>query len=119
MRSRVELTHDMIEDAYSTMVRNIEHVSLEEALFVPEGAYCSILVTLKHAAGWSHVHRSYAFDEKPQHWKDITWPHGLRDTITASEGYLNDLIEWFKESDRKWRNDLDGVSDEEPEEQRP
>jgi len=101
------------------MIRNVENVSLEEALFLPVGGYRSILGTLKHAAGWSHVYRSYAFDEKPQHWKDINWPHGLRDKIIASREYLDDVIEWFKESHRRWLNDLDGISDEELEEQRP
>ncbi len=67
MRSRVQLTRDMLEGAYSMMIRNVENVSLEEALFVPEGGYRSILGTLKHATGWSYVYHSYAFDQRPNH----------------------------------------------------
>jgi hypothetical protein len=74
----------------------VENISLEEALFVPAGGYRSILGTLKHAAGWSHVYRSYAFDPDPRHWSQIAWPHGLRDTVFASERYLADVIEWFR-----------------------
>ncbi len=32
------------------MVENVEKLTVEEALFVPEGGYRSILGTLKHAA---------------------------------------------------------------------
>ena len=119
MRSRVQLTRDMLEGAYSMMLRNVENVSLEEALFVPKGGYRSVLGTLKHAAGWSHVYHSYAFDQRPNHWDEIDWPHGVRDTIIASEDYLIDVIEWFKESHRNWIDGLDGVTDDQLEEQRP
>lgn len=119
MQSRVQLTRDMLESAFLLMIRNVESVSLDEALFIPEGGYRSILGTLKHAAGWSHVYRSYAFDEHPLHWVDIDWPHGMRDTIIASHEYLGDVIDWFKESHRKWTDDLDRVTDEQLEEQRP
>ncbi len=119
MRSQVQLTRDMLEGAYSMMMRNVENASLEEALFVPEGGYRSILGTLKHAAGWSQVYHSYAFDHRPRDWNEIDWPHGMRDTIIASEQYLMDVIEWFKGSHRKWTDDLGSVTGEQLEEQRP
>ncbi len=118
MRSQVQLTRDMLEGAYLTMIRNVEGVTLEEALFVPEGGHRSIIGTLKHAAGWSHVYRSYAFDEHPLDWRDIDWPHGMQDTIVASEEYLGDVIDWFKESHRKWIDALVRVTDEQLEEKR-
>jgi len=118
MRSRVHLTRDMLEGAYQVMILNVENVALEEALFVPEGGYRSIIGTLKHAAGWSHVYHSFAFDQRPVHWKEVDWPHGLRDTIIASEEYLADVIEWFKVSHQKWTHVLDRVSDEQLEEHR-
>jgi hypothetical protein len=71
----------LLNHAHGTMARNVERVTLDEALFVPEGGYRSVLGTLKHAAGWSHVYRSYAFDTHPRYWNEIGWPHGLRDTI--------------------------------------
>jgi hypothetical protein len=119
MRSRVQIIRDMLEGAFQAMILNVENVSLEEALFVPEGGYRSIIGTLKHAAGWSHVYNSYAFDQRPVNWKEVDWPHGLRDTIIASEEYLADVIEWFKLSHQKWAHILDSVSDEQLEEHRP
>ncbi len=119
MRSTVQLTMEILQGSYSMMVENVENVSVEEALFVPEGGYRSILGTLKHAAGWSHVYRSYAFDVRPRHWIEIDWPHGLRDTVIASEEYLSDVIEWFQESHRRWVYDLEAVSDVQLEELRP
>ena len=119
MRSQLDLTLHMLEGAYQTMLRNVEGVSLNEALFVPEGGYRSVLGTLKHAAGWSHVYRSYAFDPSPKHWKDIDWPHGLRDTIIPSEAYLEDVIEWFKAAHRRWVEDLGRVGEERLDQPRP
>lgn len=119
MRSRLDLTQDLLQFAYQTMVRNVEGVTLEEALFVPEGGYRSILGTLKHAAGWSHVYRSYAFDENPRHWHEIDWPHGLRDTIVKSEPYLTDVITWFKLSHSQWMDALNSVDETQLDELRP
>jgi uncharacterized damage-inducible protein DinB len=119
MRSRIDLTLHMLDRAHDLMIRNIEEVSLEEALFVPMGGYRSILGTLKHAAGWSQVYRSYAFDEEPVHWQGAGWPHGLRDTIVPSEAYFSDIIEWFNESHRLWRRDLEQITDEQLDELRP
>ena len=50
--------------------------------------------------------------------KEIDWPHGMRETIIASEQYLRDLINWFKESHRKLHDDLDRITDERLEELR-
>jgi hypothetical protein len=96
----------LLEHSYQTMAQNIEGVTLDEALFVPSGGYRSLLGTLKHAAGWSHVYRSYAFDAHPKHWSEIDWPLGLRDTIVTSREYLEDVIEWFNQSHRRWMEDL-------------
>jgi hypothetical protein len=119
MRSRVQLSMDMLEGAYSTMMKNVENVSIEEALYVPTGGYRSILGTLKHAAGWSHVYRSYAFDPEPIHWMGNLWPRGFRDTIVASEGYLHQMIQWFQKAHQLWMEDLHSVEEEQLEELRP
>lgn len=57
--------------AAQLMIRHVDGISLEAALFVPTGGYRSVLGTLKHAAAWSHVYRSYAFDPEPRHWHEI------------------------------------------------
>lgn len=112
MRSRIDLTLHMLDRAYDLMIQNIDGVSIEEALFVPVGGFRSILGTLKHATGWCHVYRSYAFDQKPLLWQDVSWPHGLRDTIVQSQEYFSDVIEWFRESHRLWHLDLKQTTDE-------
>ncbi len=119
MRSRLELALHLIEHAFRVLEANVENVTLGEALFVPEGGYRSILGTLKHVAGWSHVYHSYAFGDDPKHWKQIDWPHGLRDTIVPSEQYLADVIEWFEQSHRQWLQSLNGIRESELDELRP
>jgi len=94
-------------------------LSLEEALFVPNGDYRSILGTLKQAAGWSHVYRSFAFDRHPKHWMQIDWPHGLRDTVIKSDQYLQDVIHWFDDAHRLWLEDLGRKSEVQLDELRP
>ena len=79
MRSGLELTRHLLDNAYQTLDANLESLTLEEALFVPEGGFRSVLGTLKHAAGWSHVYRSFAFDREPRNWHQLQWPRGLRD----------------------------------------
>lgn len=101
------------------MAMNVKSLSLEEALFVPEGGYRSILGTLKHAAGWSHVYHSYTFDSSPKHWNEIDWPHGLRDTIIKSKGYIEDVISWFDQSHRLWMESLSSIDDALLDEPRP
>lgn len=119
MRSRLDLTLHMHEYAHGMMMGHFEDITLDEALFVPEGGFRSVLGTLKHAAGWSHVYRSYAFDEQPKHWKEIDWPHGLRDTIIQSEGYLEEVIQWFNQAHRGWIEDLSAVEEGRLDELRP
>ena len=119
MRTRVELACSILEAAYSMMIRNVAYVTLPVALYVPPGGYRSILGTLKHAAGWSHVYRSYAFDTQPNDWSHIAWPQGRRDTIIPSEEYLLELIDWFKQAHRDWMRDLKNASEADLEGHRP
>ena len=119
MQSRLDLTRYTLEAAFNLMLRNVENVSLEEALYVPKGGYRSILGTLKHSAGWSHVYRSFAFDPRPLGWEEIDWPHGMRDTILATEEYWGDVIEWFKEAHEGWIANLEGLDNEQFDELRP
>lgn len=106
-RSKVQLAVGILESAYRVMMDHFQHITLVEALFVPEGGYRSVLGTLKHAAGWGHVYHSYAFDENSTHWVDVDWPYGLRDTVEKSEAYLAAVIDWFSEAHRKWIEDLE------------
>jgi hypothetical protein len=117
-RSEMDLAISILESSYRYMMRHMENVTLDEALFVPEGGYRSVLGTLKHAAGWSHVYRSYAFDDIPRHWKDIDWPFGLRDSVIKSPGYLSAVVEWFQEAHRRWVGDLESLEDGQVEELR-
>jgi len=112
MRSRIELTQHMLEHGYQEMMDNIQAVTLEEALFVPAGGYRSILGTLKHAAGWSSVYWSYAFEANPRHWKGTNWPLGLRDTVQKSQPYLDAVIAWFSDSHQRWMGSLSTLDDE-------
>jgi uncharacterized damage-inducible protein DinB len=117
-RSKKDLAMDILESSYDVMMRHLGDLSLEEALFVPTGGYRSVLGTLKHAAGWSHVYRSYAFDESPKHWKDVDWPDGLRDTVIKSEAYVSSIIEWFRGAHQQWIKDLKALDDDQMEELR-
>ena len=106
MPGRLEMTRHFLEYAYRMMSRNVDGITLEEALYVPEGGHRSVSGTLKHAAGWSHVYRSFAFDPEPKHWQQIDWPHGLRYTIIKSQRYVDDVI-----AGSIWDHDLLGESD--------
>lgn len=119
MRSGLDLARHLLDHAYVVMRRNVDEVTLKEALFVPEGGYRSILGTLKHAAGWSHVYRSYAFDADPKHWQEIDWPRGLRDTIIPSWEYLVEVIDWFDQAHQRWLEDLLALDDDQLDELRP
>ena len=119
MPSKVEMTQQVLEHAYRAMKDNLRNVTLEEALFVPVGGYRSILGTLKHAAGWSHVYRSYAFDPEPKDWAQIDWPQGLRETILPSEAYFHEVIAWFDDAHRRWLENLGQVSDDQLDELHP
>jgi uncharacterized damage-inducible protein DinB len=119
MSSKLELTIQSLDHAYEVFKDNLRGLTLEEALFVPQGGYRSVLGTLKHAAGWSHVYCSYAFDSRPKHWNQIDWPHGLRDTISKTEHYLRDVILLFDEAHRKWMANLSSLNDDQLDERRP
>lgn len=119
MRSRLELTRHLLEESFQVMSRNLENLTLDEAFFVPEGGYRSVLGTVKHAAGWSHVYWAYAFDPEPRHWRALDWPHGLRDTVIKSEAYVRDVIAWFALSHQQWRDSLSRVTEEQLDELRP
>jgi len=109
----------MLDYAYQNMEGHFSKLTLEEAIFVPQGCYRSVLGTLKHAAGWSHVYRSHAFDPHPQRWEQLDWPHGLRDTIIISEQYLRDVISWFDEAHRLWMTGLAQIQEDQLDELRP
>jgi DinB family protein len=119
MSSRLEITRHMLDYAYQIFKGHFAKLSLKEAIFVPEGGYRSILGTLKHAAGWSYVYRSYAFDPEPKHCAQLDWPHGLRETINKSEPYLRDVIAWFDDAHRRWLTDLGQIQDDQLDELRP
>ena len=119
MRSTLELTRHLLEHAFQVMAGHLDNLALEEALFVPQGGYRSVLGTLKHAAGWSHVYCSYAFDPVPRHWNELDWPHGLRDTVLKSQSSVNDVITWFELSHRQWMDSLSSVTNDQLDELRP
>ena len=118
MRSRVEMTRHLLEYGYNMMVGHLEGLTLEEALFVPEGGYRSVLGTLKHAGGWSHVYRSYAFDPAPRGWEAVDWPRGLRDTVVKRQEYLDEVIAWLELAHHQWMEALTGISEEQIDELR-
>jgi hypothetical protein len=119
VRTRIDLTLQMLNSAFSLLSDNLQNLTLAEAFFAPPGAYRSILGTIKHAAGWSHVYRSYAFDAAPAHWRDLSWPGGLRDTVIQSEAYLADLIAWLNLSHQLWQQDIGRAREEELDQPRP
>jgi hypothetical protein len=76
----IEFARATLDEAHRCFVENLRGVSLEEALD-PAGGYRSILGIAKHAAAWSAVYHSYAFEPTPRHWDATDWPRGLRDRI--------------------------------------
>ena len=106
MRTRVELTQHLLDGAYRVAADNVVGLTLDEALFVPPGGYRSVLGTLKHLAGWSHVYHSFAFDSAPKGWTEIGWPRGLRDTVDTSQTYLDEVVAWFGQAHEAWMGAL-------------
>src|SRR5438046_9759457 len=53
VRTRRELAHDVLEQAFQMLTDNVRGLWINEALFVPPGGYRSALGTLEHLAGWS------------------------------------------------------------------
>jgi hypothetical protein len=119
MSSKLEMTLQLLNHAHQTMKQNVDKVTLDEALFVPPGGYRSIMGTLKHAAGWRHVYRSFAFDPQPKPWLENHWPHGRRDTIIKSEAYWRDLIAWFDAAQQGWLENLANMDEPALDELRP
>jgi len=119
MRSRVDLARQLLDFSYRLASGNLAGLTLEQALFTPEGGYRSAVGTLKHIAGWSHVYHSYAFDEHPRHWLRIDWPRGLRDTIVATQDYSDEVVAWFERSHRAWMQSFDTLTDEDIDKPRP
>lgn len=111
MRSRSELAIAVLKHQHDVLSQNINELTLDEAL-AAAGGHRSILGILKHAAAWSHIYRSYAFDNRPVHWAETSWPRGLRDTIEATRDYLDEVIAWLQGSYTDWEASLGAVSDE-------
>ena len=106
----IELARATLDEAHRTFVENLRGVSLDEALD-PAGGYRSILGIAKHAAAWSAVYYSYAFEPTPRHWDATDWPRGLRDRIEASAAYLGEVLAWFEGTYERWLASLAGVDD--------
>jgi uncharacterized damage-inducible protein DinB len=112
VRSRVELAQHLLDHAYRTATDNLAALTLDEALFAPTGGYRSVLGTLKHMAGWSHVYNSFAFDPAPTGWTAIDWPRGLREKMEPSRSYLDEVIAWFGRSHELWMRFLARLDEE-------
>jgi Protein of unknown function (DUF664) len=95
------LARAVLEEAHRLFLDEVRDLSIDEALDAANG-YRSILGIVKHAAAWSAVYRSYAFDDDPRHWDRIDWPGGLRDVIEPSETYVQDVLAWFERSYQGW-----------------
>jgi uncharacterized damage-inducible protein DinB len=106
----IELARATLDEAHRTFVENLRGVSLDEALD-PAGGYRSILGIAKHAAAWSAVYYSYAFEPTPRHWDATDWPRGLRDRIEARAAYLGEMLAWFDRTYERWLASLAGVDD--------
>lgn len=116
---RTELIGGVLQAAHRILSDNVRGVTLSEALFVPQGGYRSIMGTLKHAAGWSRVYRSFAFDESPLGWEQLPWPRGLRDTIEPAGDYLDELRAWLADAHASWTRSMAPVTEVELDELRP
>jgi hypothetical protein len=118
MRSRLQLAQHLLEHGFKVLDDNIATVTLSEALFIPPGGYRSILGLIKHAAGWSHVYHSCAFEAQPRDWNETDWPRGRRDTTELTQGYLDEVIAWLRRSHQEWMASLQTTSEEGIEEMR-
>jgi uncharacterized damage-inducible protein DinB len=109
-RDEHRMARATLEAAHETFLDNTENLTLDEALDAG-GGYRSILGLMKHAAGWSIVYRSYAFDAEPKSWMQIDWPRGLRERIEPSEAYVREVRDWFARSAHDWISALDDAPD--------
>jgi hypothetical protein len=111
MRTHAELAVALIEGGRREMTGSLRALTLEEALN-PAGGYRSPLGILKHAAAWSQVYYSYAFEPVPKHWQHTEWPRGMRDTIDPSQAYVDEVRSWFERSTDAWKSALAPLSAE-------
>ncbi len=118
MRTRAELALNVLGTAQEMLLENIKDLTLEETL-AAAGGYRSVLGILKHTASWSYVYHSYAFDEEPTHLNTLAWPRGLRDTVETSQEYVDEIVEWLKESFDLWKISVGLMADETFDEPRP
>jgi uncharacterized damage-inducible protein DinB len=101
MGAEHRLARAVFEDARRTFLDEVRALSLEEVLDAA-GGYRSILGVMKHVVGWAQVYRSYAFDAAPRHWDETDWPRGLRDTIEATQAYVDEVVAWFERASQRW-----------------
>jgi hypothetical protein len=113
MGSAIVLVRRLLAHRHEVLDANITGLTLAEALFVPEGGYRSALGTLKHAAAWSHVYHSFAFEHQPRGWSELDWPRDLRDRVDASATYLEEIVSWLHLSQSRWMESLRGVTEAE------
>jgi hypothetical protein len=117
MTTKRDLALSLLRMSRQMLLNNVGAVTIDEAL-QSAGGYRSILGLLKHAAGWSHVYYSYAFDEQPRHWVGVGWPRGLRDTVDPSAEYLDEVRAWLAQSCDAWVAAIEGAADAQLDEQR-
>ncbi len=111
MTTMAERAISTLTAARRTLDGSIRELALDDALD-PAGGYRSVLGVLKHAAGWSHVYYSYAFETPPRHFHQVDWPRGLRDTIDASQAYVDEVVGWLRASQDRWIASIGVLPDE-------
>jgi len=110
MVSGHDLARAVLAEAHRTFLDNTQAIRLEEALQAG-GGYRSILGIVKHAAWWSAVYYSYAFEPEPRHWDRTDWPLGLRDQIDPTKDYLDQVLAWFEVTYGRWLASLQDAED--------
>ncbi len=118
MGMRTDFAGGLLASARRMVQDNVRTLILEEALS-SAGGYRSILGVLKHIGGWTRVYWSYAFEHEPRHWEHIDWPRGLRDTVDASDGYVQEVIGWIDQAMAAWEERIAELADDALGEQRP
>jgi uncharacterized damage-inducible protein DinB len=101
----------ILTSASRTLDGSLRDLTLDEALDAA-GGFRSILGVLKHAAAWSNVYYSYAFEPAPRHWVATDWPRGLRDTIDPSQGYVDEVVAWQRAAAERWIASVADLRDE-------
>jgi hypothetical protein len=118
MGARVESARGTLAHARLLFTRNVQSLTVDEAVFAA-GGYRSIFGVLKHMGAWMHVYWSYAFEPAPKHWNETSWPRDLRDTIETSPEYLSEIIAWVEEGLQLWDDALAAVEDDDLDRPRP